>query len=69
MVSPVNTPSSWKLLASDTVKELRNRKAENLTKKMNEVNEEKKLTRKVPVESVVAGWIEASKSLEPRIAH
>lgn len=53
----------------DTIKELRNRKAENLTAKMNEVNESKKLTRKVPVQSVVAEWIEQSKTIDPRITH
>ena len=53
----------------DTVKELRNRNAENLAAKMTEVNEVKKLTRAVPAEKVVAGWVEQAKTLDPLITH
>lgn len=53
----------------DTVKELRNRNAENLAAKMAEVNEAKKLTRTVPSEKVVIGWVEQAKSLDPLITH
>ncbi|MCA9554737.1 MAG: DUF4332 domain-containing protein [Myxococcales bacterium] len=53
----------------DTIKELRHRKAENLAAKMEEVNAEKKLTRQVPSASVVAGWVEQAKAMEPRISH
>jgi predicted flap endonuclease-1-like 5' DNA nuclease len=53
----------------DTVKELRNRNAENLAAKMAEVNETKKLTRTVPSESVVSGWVDQAKSLDPLITH
>jgi predicted flap endonuclease-1-like 5' DNA nuclease len=53
----------------DTVKELRNRNAENLAAKMAEVNEEKKLTRAVPSEKVVIGWVEQAKTLDPLITH
>ena len=53
----------------DTVKELRNRNAENLAAKMAEVNATKKLTRTVPSESVVSGWVEQAKSLDPLITH
>ena len=53
----------------DTVKELRNRNAENLAAKMAEVNETRKLTRAVPAEKVVSGWIEQAGSLEPLITH
>ncbi|MEM6454457.1 MAG: DUF4332 domain-containing protein [Acidobacteriota bacterium] len=49
----------------DTVKELRNRNAENLTKKMQEVNAEKRLTRATPALSLVEGWIAQAKSLDP----
>ena len=42
----------------DTVKELRNRNAENLAAKMAEVNEEKKLTRNVPSAGQVEKWVE-----------
>lgn len=50
----------------DTVPELAQRKAANLTQKMVEVNKEKKLVRKLPVESQVADWIEQAKKL-PRV--
>ena len=53
----------------DTVKELRNRNAENLAAKMSEVNEEKKLTRNVPAASQVEKWVEQAKSLDPLITH
>ncbi len=53
----------------DTVKELRNRNAENLAAKMAEVNEAKKLTRAVPPAKTVAKWIEEAKTLEPIITH
>ncbi len=48
----------------DTVKELATRNAANLASKLEEVNEEKKLTRRVPVESEVAKMIEEAKSLD-----
>lgn len=47
----------------DTVKELAGRRADNLAAKMAEVNAEKKLTRAVPSEKVVAGWVEQAKEL------
>ncbi|MEN6308296.1 MAG: DUF4332 domain-containing protein [Anaerohalosphaeraceae bacterium] len=47
----------------DTVKELKHRVASNLTQKITEVNTQKNLTRRVPTESVVAGWIEQAKQL------
>jgi len=53
----------------DTVKELRNRNAENLAVKMAEVNETKNLTRTVPSEKVVKGWVEQAKTLDPLITH
>jgi predicted flap endonuclease-1-like 5' DNA nuclease len=53
----------------DTVKELRTRRADNLTAKMAEVNAEKKLVRAVPTEAGVTKWIEQAKTLEPRISH
>ncbi len=53
----------------DTVKELRNRNAENLAAKMAEVNESKKLTRAVPSEKVVSGWVEQAGTLDPLITH
>jgi len=53
----------------DTVKELRNRNAANLAAKMAEVNEEKHLTRRTPVEKEVAKFIELAKELEPKVTH
>jgi len=53
----------------DTVKELRNRNAENLAAKMAEINETKKLTRAVPSEKTVTGWIEQAKTMDPMISH
>lgn len=53
----------------DTVKELRNRNAENLAAKMAEVNESKKLTRNVPSQKVVSTWVDQAKSLDPLITH
>ena len=53
----------------DTVKELRTRKAENLTPKLAEVNAEKKLAKAVPSLDQVQGWIDAAKETEPLITH
>jgi len=53
----------------DTVKELRTRRADNLAAKMSEVNNSKKLTRAVPSEKVVSGWIEQAKQMTPMIDH
>ena len=49
----------------DTVKELRNRNAANLTKKMEEVNAAKKLVRRVPALSMVERWVAHAKKLPP----
>jgi len=49
----------------DTVKELRNRRADNLHAKMVEVNAEKKLVRALPALSMVERWIEHAKELDP----
>lgn len=50
----------------DTVPELAQRNAANLTRAMAEVNEEKNLTRRVPSETEVTKWIEQAKEL-PRM--
>lgn len=50
----------------DTVPELAQRNPENLLKKMEQVNEEKKLTRRVPSLKEVTAWIEEAKTL-PRV--
>ncbi len=53
----------------DTVKELRNRRAENLTTKMKEVNAAKKLTRVTPALSMVTAWIGQAQKLDPVVTH
>ena len=50
----------------DTVVELASRKPENLTKKMEEINEEKKLVRAVPYLKMVTKWVNQAKEL-PRM--
>ena len=47
----------------DTVKELAHRNAANLVAKMNEVNEEKHLVHRVPVEVEVQKMIDQAKEL------
>ncbi len=53
----------------DTVKELRNRRADNLHKSMAQVNEEKSLVRRPPHLSEVEAWIAAAKQIEPRVSY
>jgi len=53
----------------DTIKELRNRSADNLASKMKEVNDEKKLTRVVASAKVVEEWIDQAKKIDPKITH
>ncbi len=50
----------------DTVPELAQRKPENLQAKMEEVNRQKKLVRKLPTVSQVQNWVEQAREL-PRI--
>ncbi|MEM7625966.1 MAG: DUF4332 domain-containing protein [Planctomycetota bacterium] len=53
----------------DTVKELATRRADNLTKKMEEVNEGKNLVRSLPSESTVSGWVDQAKELPPMLSY
>lgn len=53
----------------DTVKELRHRNPASLAAKLEEVNAEKKLTRRVPSEKEVEKMIEAAKELEPKMTY
>ncbi len=53
----------------DTVKELRNRNAENLHAKLSEIQAEKKLTRAVPALTVVTDFIEQAKALPPMVTY
>lgn len=52
----------------DTVAELATRKAENLCKKVREVNDKKAIVRKLPTESMIQDWIKQAGSL-PRALH
>ncbi|WP_018698583.1 DUF4332 domain-containing protein [Amorphus coralli] len=53
----------------DTVKELRNRRADNLAEKMAEVNGKKKLVRLVPTTKRVESWVDHAKSLTPMMTY
>ncbi len=53
----------------DTVKELRNRNAENLTQAMADTNAKKKLVRSVPSLKQVTNWVAQAKTLPPTITH
>ncbi|WP_294079798.1 DUF4332 domain-containing protein [Proteiniphilum sp. UBA5384] len=53
----------------DTVKEFRNRNAENLYAKMQEVNEAKKLVRRLPSLEQLAAMIEEAGKLEPKMTY
>jgi predicted flap endonuclease-1-like 5' DNA nuclease len=53
----------------DTVRELSIRNAENLYKKIVEVNESKKLVRQTPSATAVAAWVEYAKGLEPIVTY
>jgi len=53
----------------DTIKELRNRNAENLATKMDEVNGEKKLAKATPSKTTVEDWIAQAKTTEPLIEY
>ena len=53
----------------DTVKELRHRNPASLTAKLEEVNAEKKLTRRVPSEKEVEKMVDAAKELEPKMTY
>lgn len=53
----------------DTVVELAQRKAENLFAKMVEVNEAKKLVRKMPTQAQVAGWVDSAKALPRAVSY
>jgi predicted flap endonuclease-1-like 5' DNA nuclease len=52
----------------DTVPELAQRRADNLLKKMLEVNEQRKLVRSPPTQAMVEKWIAQAKTL-PRAIH
>ncbi len=53
----------------DTVKELRNRNAENLHAKLVKVQEEKKITRAVPALKQVSDFVDQAKALDPIVSY
>jgi predicted flap endonuclease-1-like 5' DNA nuclease len=53
----------------DTIKELRQRNAENLAATMQEMNEAKKLSGAAPPAATVTDWIEKAKALEPKLTY
>ncbi len=53
----------------DTVKELRNRNAANLTEKMSSINRQKRLVRRLPTEAMVKRWIAHAKRLTPVVKY
>lgn len=53
----------------DTVKELKNRKPENLYEAMKKTNEKKKLVRKLPSLKSVEKWVKQAKELPPMVKY
>ncbi len=53
----------------DTIKELRRRNAHNLLSAMIEVNNKKRLVRRLPTEAMVSRWVESAKTLDPIVSH
>jgi predicted flap endonuclease-1-like 5' DNA nuclease len=53
----------------DTVKELRNRRADNLYKAIIETNNAKKLVRRPPSQNQVESWIKQAKGLPPVVTY
>ncbi len=49
----------------DTVKELRRRNARSLTASVTEINDKKRIVRRLPTDGMVSGWIETAKQLGP----
>lgn len=58
-----------KFAGVDTVPELAQRNADNLHTKLAEVNEEKKLVRKLPTATQVGDWVAQAKELPRVITH
>jgi len=53
----------------DSCPELARRNAANLVKAMEKVNEEKKIVRRIPTESMVESWIAQAKKLPKVVSH
>jgi predicted flap endonuclease-1-like 5' DNA nuclease len=53
----------------DTVPELAQRRADNLTQKMAEVNEQRQLVRRLPTQDQVTSWVETAKTLPRAVTY
>jgi predicted flap endonuclease-1-like 5' DNA nuclease len=53
----------------DTIKELAQRKPDNLLAKLTEVNKEKNLVRRMPVLTAVTDWVKQAKELPRVVTH
>ncbi len=53
----------------DTVRELRNRRAANLLKRMIDVNRKRKLVRRLPTAAMVEKWVAQAGHLSPIVRH
>ena len=53
----------------DTVKELRNRKPENLLARMVEINKSKRLVRRLPTIAMVERWVGHAGELDPIVTY
>jgi len=53
----------------DTIKELRRRNPANLLDAMIDINQRRRLVRRLPTEAMVGGWVDAAKDIEPLVAY
>ncbi len=53
----------------DTIKELRRRNPRNLLGTMVEVNNKKRLVRRLPTEAMVTRWVDYAKTLDPIVKY
>jgi predicted flap endonuclease-1-like 5' DNA nuclease len=53
----------------DTIKELRRRNPANLLDTMVDINQRRRLVRRLPTESMVSGWVNAAKDIDPLVAY
>jgi predicted flap endonuclease-1-like 5' DNA nuclease len=53
----------------DTVKELRRRNPDALLAKMAQLNDEKRLVRRLPTPGMVGAWVDHAKSLDAAVTH
>ena len=53
----------------DTIKELRRRNPRNLLGTMIEVNNRKRLVRRLPTEVMVTRWVDNAKTLDPIVKY